>query len=470
MRRGLSILAVMVFLIIVGIAVLVGYYTAGPGKTTTTTTGKSDLSFKPFTLNELLHNKLQVDIATCGTTIHSAKFQQIEQRTSQIRGLPLKKEVPLVSTTESTLEYKLIYEFNKQTKEEQQKSAGAEKILKAMGLLKPTDSLEDIEVRVLTEQIAGTYDPETKKITVIAGKGVNTTSDEVTLSHEVTHALQDQNFGLTKPPLDVKTYNGDNQSAIDSLVEGDATDTMIVYARTYISAADLLQMQQESSNVSSKELDRAPLYIRESLLFPYQQGLTFTQAIKDKGGGEQGVDHALAAPPLSTEQVLHPDLYLDGRHNPRPVTLPDLTTVLGKGWKNLDTDALGEFDIQVWFQEFAGHAKSREASDGWAGNTIQYYQGPGKNYVMPTMTVWDTDLDAQEFFDDYVDLLQGRLKSGLKKVGSTATSYMYQAGGVFFYCGMTGDSTLALQSPDRGNLETALKSYPQMASVPLPGI
>jgi hypothetical protein len=127
MRRGLSILAVMVFLIIVGIAVLVGYYTAGPGKTTTTTTGKSDLSFKPFTLNELLHNKLQVDIATCGTTIHSAKFQQIEQRTSQIRGLPLKKEVPLVSTTESTLEYKLIYEFNKQTKEEQQKSAGAEK-------------------------------------------------------------------------------------------------------------------------------------------------------------------------------------------------------------------------------------------------------------------------------------------------------------------------------------------------------
>src|SRR5450759_5288915 len=78
MRRGLSILALMVFLILVGAAVLVGYYAVGPGKNTTTTvTGKSDLSFKPFTLNELLHNKQKVDIATCGTRIHSAQFEPV---------------------------------------------------------------------------------------------------------------------------------------------------------------------------------------------------------------------------------------------------------------------------------------------------------------------------------------------------------------------------------------------------------
>lgn len=465
MRRGLSILALMVFLILVGAAVLVGYYTVGPGKNTTTTvTGKSDLSFKPFTLNELLHNKQKVDIATCGTRIHSAQFEQIEQQTSKVRGLPLKHEVPLVSTTESTLRYELLYEFNKQSQQKQ--TLAAEKILKAMGLLKPGDNLEDIEVNVLTEQIAGTYDPETKVINVIAGKGLGSTNDQVTLSHEVTHALQDQNFGLTKPPLDETNLNGDQSSAVDSLVEGDATDTMILYAQTYVSASDLLQMQQEASNTSSTQLDRAPLYIRESLLFPYQQGLTFVQDIKNKKGGEQEVNNALTAPPMSTQQILHPDLYLDGKHNPRAVTMPVLTTALGKGWKNIDTDTLGEFDYQIWFQEFAGLQKSREVSDGWGGNTIQYYQGPGKNYVMPSMTVWDTDIDAQDFFDNYVNLLEGRFHSGLKKLGSTATSYLYEADGVFYYAGISGDSTLALQSPDRATLDTALKNYPQFAPMP----
>jgi hypothetical protein len=460
-------MALMVFLIVVGIAVLVGYYAVGPGSNPPAS-GTLDLSFKPFTLNELLHNKVQVDIKTSGKRIHSAQFEQIEQRTSKIRGLPLKNEVPLVAVSEATLRFELIYEFNKDSA--QKDTLAAEKILKAMGLLKPYQDLEDIMVRVLTEQIAGSYDPETKEITIIAGKGLGSNTDQVTMSHEVTHALQDQNFNLTKPPLDEKSYNGDNQTAIDSLVEGDATDTMVLYARTYLSTADILQMQQEQSNVSSRELDRAPLYVKRGLLFPYEQGLTFVQDIKDKEGGEQEVDHALTAPPLSTQEIIHPEMYLDGKHNPRVVDLPDLTASLGKGWKRIDTDALGEFDIQVWFEEFAGLSKSREVSDGWAGNTIQYYQGPGKNYAMPNMTVWQTDIDAQEFFDDYVNVLEGRFKSGLKKVGSTQTSSLCQADGTYFYCGISGVSTLALQSPDRATLETALKNYPQMPPVPKPGI
>jgi hypothetical protein len=85
---------------------------------------------------------------------------------------------------------------------------------------------------------------------------------------------------------------------------------------------------------------------------------------------------------------------------------------------------------------------------------------------MPSMTVWDTDIDAQDFFDNYVNLLEGRFHGGLKKLGSTATSYLYEADGVFYYAGISGDSTLALQSPDRATLDTALKNYPQFAPMP----
>jgi hypothetical protein len=163
---------------------------------------------------------------------------------------------------------------------------------------------------------------------------------------------------------------------------------------------------------------------------------------------------------------MHPEVFLAGKGNPRPVPLPDLTSALGKGWSRINDDAMGEFDLEVWFEQFAGKTTATEASEGWAGNTIQYYQGPGTNYTMPNMTTWDTALDAQEFFDDYVKLLQGRFKGSLKKLGSTSTSYVYQANGQFYYCGISGDSTLALQATSRDTLDTALKSWQQMAPVP----
>jgi len=466
-RKGLAMLAVTVFLILVGVGVIVGYYAVrGNGSGTVGVTPrptKPDLAFKPFTLNDLLHNKTKVDLAKSGTRIHSAKFVQIEERTSKLRGLPLKKQVPLVSCSESVILYQLISESS--DTESVKQTAANQKLLVALGLFTPGQNLEEITIKVLTEQIAGSYDSKTKEITIVSGKGLGTATDEVTMSHEVTHALQDQNFDLNKAPLDNPDYNGDEDTAVTSLVEGDATATMYSYAQTYLTVTQLMQMQAESQNVSSVQLDRAPLYLRRSLLFPYETGLTFVEALQ-QSGGENQVDNAFRSPPLATEQIMNPDVFLAGKGDPRPVPLPDLTPALGKGWSRIDEDAMGEFDLEVWFEQFAGKTTATEASEGWAGNTIQYYQGPGTNYTMPNMTAWDTKLDAREFFDDYVKLLQGRFKGSLKKVGATSTSYVYQANGQFYYCGISGDTTLALQATSRDTLNTALKSWPQMTPVP----
>ena len=413
-------MVLMLLLIFAGIGFLVVHYTTqsnnSGGGTVSTGPFKPDLAFKPFTLQQLLSNKTKVDLAKSGTRIHSAKFVQIEAQTSKIRGLPLKKNVPLISCSDQLILYQLLTEFNKQTSHEQ--AVADQKLLVALGLFKPGQNLEEIEAKVLTEQIAGSYDPDTKEITIVSGKGLGTVTDEVTMAHEVTHALQDQNFGLTKAPLDNPDYNGDQQSSIDSLVEGDATATMYLYAQTYLSAAQLMQMQSESQNVSSTQLDKAPLYLRRSLLFPYESGASFVEALQ-KAGGEEQVNAALRSPPLATEQIMHPDVFLAGKGKPIPVPLPGLAPVLGKGWSRINDDAMGEFDIEVWFEQYAGKATATEASQGWAGNTIQYFQGPGKDYVMPNMTAWDFQLDAQEFFDDYVKVLKGRFGSKLKKIGGT---------------------------------------------------
>ncbi|MBK5093505.1 MAG: hypothetical protein JJE48_08325, partial [Actinobacteria bacterium] len=308
---------------------------------------------------------------------------------------------------------------------------------------------------VLTEQIVGFYDTETKDITIVGG-----TMDEITMAHEITHGLQDQNFDLEKPPLDNEEYNGDNDLAVTSLVEGDAMVTMLDYALEYIDVEKLTEAELAESGTSSEELDKAPAYIRESLLFPYEEGMNFVEQLK-KSRELAGVDAAFRDPPLSTEQIIHPDKYLKKRDDPRPVPLPDISGALGPKWKLINSDCMGEFDVRVWFDEYDGLITAKDAAAGWGGNTIQYYQGPGKDNVVVNMFAWDAPGDAQEFFNAYAKLIEKRFKKKAEKVGGAEGWYLYEANGELFYCGITGDSTLCVQAPDQETLQKVLNNYPQ---------
>lgn len=462
MRKGLFITLLVASALVIAVLVTAGTLALGSGHTLgSTRPAELTLSFKPFTVGDLLHMKTEVDIASSGKEIHSAKLTQIEERTSALRGLPLKKPVKFVELPESALRVQLLDEFNKDTPASQVDAD--QKLLVALGLFPANENLQTVELNVYTEQIAGSYDSKTKEITIVAGKGTNSAEDELTMSHEITHALQDQNFGLDKSPLDNKDYNGDNDTSVTSLVEGDATVTMVLYGRKYMTTEQLRSLSNQE--VSSHELDTAPTYIRKSVLFPYEQGMTFAQALYDSGG-EAAIDKALANPPLSTEQILHPDKYMAGNDNPRAVPLADISASLGEGWSKINEDCMGEFDNQVWFEEYTGTETASEVANGWGGNTIQYYQGPGKNYVLVNDTVWDTTKDAGEFFNDYAKLLEGRFKTRAKKVGSTDTAYTYAADGQLFYCGIAGDATLNVQARDRVTLVKALANYPQFPAAP----
>lgn len=466
MRRGLITLGILVFLIVCAAATLAFIIATDPFDDNGGGAGgraRLDLSFKPFELDDLLHHRTEVDLKTSGKRITSPEFNRIKERTSRLRELPLKKEIPLVEASRGVVLVELVTTFETDTPDEEIEAD--EKLLVALGLLKPGQDLESIMIEVLTEQIAGSYDTETEEITIVAGEELGSAGNEITMSHEVCHGLQDQNFDLDNPTLNNDSYNGDEDTAILSLIEGDATNTMYEYARTYISVPDLVKMQREASGSQSEKFDAAPLYIRRSLLFPYESGYEFVQALVEKGG-EDSVDRAFASPPLSTEQILHPEKYIEGSDPPREVPLPDLTAPLGPGWKKINDDCMGEFDIQVWFEQYTTRAETRKATEGWGGNTIQYYQGPGRNYVMPIMTVWDSETDAREFFEGYRELLKGRFRNTLREAGSTPTSYTYRAGNAYYYCGIDGDATLALQSPDRETLDAALAAWPQMTPVP----
>jgi hypothetical protein len=426
------------------------------------------LSFKEFTPGQLLHFDLEVDIATCGKKVESAELDLIEKRTSELRGLPLKKDVPFVELPEEAVRFQLMDEFNKEMPAEEMDAD--QRLLVALGLFPENKSLEKVMTDVYTEQIAGSYDTELEEITIVAGKdGTGAAMDKLTTSHEVTHALQDQNFDLDKPPLDNEDYNGDNDLAVTSLVEGDAMLSMYLYAQEYVTASELRDMMNEE--VDSQQLDNAPLYIQRSILFPYEEGFSFVQELAGGASGLEAVDFALQDPPLSTEQIMHPEKYIETRDNPRSVAVPDISTSLGEGWKKINEDCMGEFDVDVWFEEFFGEKGKPEVGEGWGGNTIQYYQGPADKYVMVNDFAWDTPGDATEFFDAYEKLLKARFEGDLKSAGlRMQNAYLYQADGVLYYCGINGDEVLCLDAPDRDTLNKALANFPGFPEAPLPGI
>ena len=272
-----------------------------------------------------------------------------------------------------------------------------ERIMKALGLLPADASLTDLYVTLLGSQVAGLYNPDDKTLYVVSRSGGIGPAEKTTFAHEFTHALQDQNFDLGSLQLD-EVGQGDRSFARLALVEGDATLSMSYWQIQHLSQAELGQLlASAASDPSTKVLLDMPPILREALLFPYIQGLSFVQGLQ--AGGWQGVNAAFARPPASTEQILHPEKYASGEA-PIEVTLPkDLATRLGSGWKVALEDSFGEFQLGVWLRgnTAIGAGAANDAAAGWGGDRIALVDGPGGAWSVILRTAWDSAADASAF-------------------------------------------------------------------------
>jgi hypothetical protein len=286
--------------------------------------------------------------------------------------------------------------------------AANERILKAFGLLPPDASLTDLYINLLGSQVAGLYNPDKKTLYVVSRSGQLGGAEKTTFAHEFTHALQDQNFDLGTLHLD-EIGQGDRSFARLALVEGDATLSMSYWQIQNLSQAELGQMLAAAgSDPSTKVLLDMPPILRETLLFPYIQGLSFVQGLQG-GGGWQGVDAAFAKPPASTEQILHPEKYASGEA-PVAVALPKgLAASLGNGWKVALEDSFGEFQLGVWLRgnTAINAATANDAAAGWGGDRIALVEGPNGAWGVVLRTAWDSDSDASAFEAAATPLVEG---------------------------------------------------------------
>jgi hypothetical protein len=332
---------------------------------------------------------------TRGAAIVAATTMVLKE-TSEIRQLTIMRPVKSGAQSRDEIERMIIKNMNEETSPEEMRAS--ELALKKLGLVPASFQFRPFLVKLLTEQVAGYYDPKAQQFYL--ADWIDLDGQKPVMSHELTHALQDQHFNLRRFEKWPKS-DSDAEIAAHALIEGDASFVMMLYVeRNPLRALAFLKSMTQSGG-SSELMDHAPRALRESLLFPYEQGLKWVADIHKRGGWAQ-VSQAYTDLPQSTEQILHVEKYL-AHEAPVKIDMPDLSSTLGAGWKRIDYDVNGEWSYYLILDEFLkSDAESERASAGWGGDRYAVYEGPNAgDLLLVQRTAWDTEKDAQEFFDAY---------------------------------------------------------------------
>ena len=283
----------------------------------------------------------------------------------------------------------------------------------------------------------------------------------MTYAHEYTHVLQDQNFDIAKG----LNYNDDacekdseRCAAIQALLEGDASLSEITWFQNDANTQEQKQIIDFYNSMTSTVYpvyDSAPAFLKDDFVFPYNQGLTFVQAIYDQGGWP-AVDAIYKNPPVSTEQILHSELYPSD--TPIPVELPDLATALGDGWREVSHNQMGEWYTYLILARAADanarldDTTAQNAAAGWGGDEYKLLHNDATNSTAFMMkSIWDTPKDAEEFATAFQQYADKRFGVPAAQQGDTLT-WSYSGGYSSLY--HSGDTTVWIIAPDSNTAQT----------------
>jgi hypothetical protein len=353
---------------------------------------------------------------------------------SKQSGLPIKKQVKRRLTSRDEVESYLTKHMKDEDVKRLERSS---LVLKKFGLLPHDFDLEKLMVALLREQVAGYYDPKTKTVNLL--DWVPMEEQEGVMAHELTHALQDQTINLDKfmkkgekdlgelkkDPTPEDIENDEIDDAREAVVEGQAETVMMQYelapvGRSIADSPELVEsMESQMANGTddSKVFKDAPIFLKESLTFPYSYGMKFVIAVLEKGGKEKAFAGTLANPPHTTRQIMQPETYLAGEKI-EPMRVPEFKRDF-KDYVKFDIGAMGEFDVAVLLEQYAGKKLSDRLYPEWRGG--YYYAARPKNDATAPLGLmyasrWSSAEKASEFAEIYARSLKQRYKK-VEEVG-----------------------------------------------------
>ena len=335
-----------------------------------------------------------------------ALLAEIERRVVEERGLNEAKEAQRRIVSKDELRRMLGEQFKEEEDLEEMEITQA--LLITVGLLEEGQDLRQLLIDLRAGQVAGQFNLETGELNIVS-EGEFGILEEWTYAHEYAHALQQGTFDILHKRESVED-DSEASAALTALIEGDATLLAALYTTKYLSFQELSRAAAEAGD--SEGLDEAPLVLRESLFFPYTAGVSFTVSLFQQGGWS-AINQAYADPPVTTEQILHPEKYT-AREGPLEVTLPEIAPSLGEGWELADEETFGEFDLTLLLRLHISDGDAQRAAAGWGGDRYAFLRGPEGQAAFVDHIRWDTPQDAEEFFEAYEESLerQGAVVAG----------------------------------------------------------
>jgi hypothetical protein len=182
--------------------------------------------------------------------------------------------------------------------------------------------------------------------------------------------------------------------------------------------------------------------MQQDFLFPYTYGTDFVRSIHNEGGWD-AVDAVYDDPPITTEQILHPERYPWDK--PIAIDPPDFVPVLGEPWREIESYVLGEWFTQLVLSEHVGNDLSIIAAQGWGGDVYVALANDDEQLeALFLMTLWDSVRDAQEFAAAFLDY--GDARFGRREVSAGSFTWESSEGAVLFE--QIGNQTLWILAPD----------------------
>jgi hypothetical protein len=333
-------------------------------------------------------------------------FAQIEEQVRDLRQLPAAKIGPPQILTRAELADVLPGLLEPPLDDQ---------TLRALGLLTADQDIVALTEQLYTAQVLGFYDFDAKRMVVVSDAGL-TPAAEITYAHEYTHAMQDAAFDTSAIQKQVAGKR-DRELALLGLEEGDATTSMVIWAIGHLSAEELAGITE----TPVPDMSGIPDWMVRLLEFPYLSGAEFVGRLYASGGWD-AVDAAYGDLPASTEQVLHPQKYIDGEPpvDVEPIDLSSLLIPCSQcsgdlvdAWTPLPVTTLGEEWIQIWLEGLGVEATlAARGADGWGGDSLMVTSGGlgsavSGEWALSWRIAWDAPIDSTEFETAYAAVHAG---------------------------------------------------------------
>ncbi len=339
---------------------------------------------------------------------------EIVRQLGELRGMsarsPLAKGIKSREEIRAYILDRLESEYPRETVENEAR------LLRHLGLIPADLDLYSFLLELMTEQIAGLYDPF-EEILYIAD-WVPPALQRPVMAHELTHALQDQYFDLDRFMKRVEE-DDDRTTAQTAVFEGEALLAMLIWSLPAgvgdpARLPDPVQLHLSQLPLMRAEFPvfaSAPSYLQYAMLFPYAWGARFVQAFLRRHPWSE-IGRLYRQVPESTEQILHPEKYFEVPDPPRRVELDP-----SDGWppgfqQTLYRNVLGEFALQRLLAQYLDEGQAEAAAAGWDGDRVEWRRSESGAEALFLATVWDSEADAAEFARAWQEAVLRRVGDG----------------------------------------------------------